>query len=265
MLNKVKKIIAVAGLSGTLLGTVGTHAHAATVTVQKGDTLWNLSRLHKTSVENIKKSNHLTTDIIHPGDVLAVGSGGHSTSKKVNTLKHHRVKKGDTLWGIARDHHVSVSQIKKWNKLNRDTIHPGLNLLILDGVNSKNKAVTEKQKKPAGQALKRSAHTVKAKSIKHKSSKKITVKATAYTASCAGCSGTTATGINLKAHPKEKVIAVDPSVIPLGTKVYVEGYGEATAADTGGAIKGNRIDVFTPSETDAIQFGVKKLNVTILS
>ncbi|PGY07734.1 3D domain-containing protein, partial [Bacillus sp. AFS031507] len=60
-------------------------------------------------------------------------------------------------------------------------------------------------------------------------------------------------------------IAVDPSVIPLGSKVYVEGYGEATAADTGGAIKGNRIDVFIPAEQDAINFGVKQLKVTILN
>jgi 3D (Asp-Asp-Asp) domain-containing protein len=97
------------------------------------------------------------------------------------------------------------------------------------------------------------------------SAKEITVKATAYTASCKGCSGITKTGVNIKANPNEKVIAVDPSVIPLGSKVYVEGFGEATAADTGGAIKGNRIDVFIPSEQDAMNFGVKQLKVKILN
>jgi len=40
---------------------------------------------------------------------------------------------------------------------------------------------------------------------------------------------------------RAKVIEVDPSFIPLGSKVYVEGYGEAIAGDTGGAIKGNKI------------------------
>ena len=60
-----------------------------------------------------------------------------------------------------------------------------------------------------------------------------------------------------KANPNTKVIAVDPTVIPLGSKVYVEGYGNAIAEDTGGAIKGNRIDRFIPSEQDAINFGVK--------
>ena len=65
-------------------------------------------------------------------------------------------------------------------------------------------------------------------------SKSFTMSSTAYTAGCSGCSGVTATGINLKDNPHMKVIAVDPSLIPLGTRVYVEGYGEAVAGDTGG-------------------------------
>ncbi|MDE8692446.1 3D domain-containing protein, partial [Faecalibacterium sp. DFI.5.82] len=79
-----------------------------------------------------------------------------------------------------------------------------------------------------------------------------------------GMSGVTATGINLKANKNAKVIAVDPNVIPLGTKVHVEGYGEATAADTGGAIKGNKIDVFVPSKSDAINWGVRTVKVKVL-
>ncbi|MBS4161871.1 hypothetical protein GWP49_32925, partial [Klebsiella pneumoniae] len=55
------------------------------------------------------------------------------------------------------------------------------------------------------------------------SGKEFYVTSTAYTASCSGCSGHTATGVNLKNNPGSKVIAVDPSFIPLGTKVHVEG------------------------------------------
>ncbi|BCB01910.1 G5 and 3D domain-containing protein [Bacillus sp. KH172YL63] len=91
------------------------------------------------------------------------------------------------------------------------------------------------------------------------------VSSTAYTASCNGCSGRTATGINLKANPNVKVIAVDPSVIPLGTKVYVEGYGYAVAADTGGAIRGNKIDVFFSSKSDAYRWGRKTIKIRILN
>jgi uncharacterized protein YabE (DUF348 family) len=59
-------------------------------------------------------------------------------------------------------------------------------------------------------------------------------------------------------------IAVDPRVIPLGTKVYVEGYGFAIAEDTGGAIKGNRIDVFFNTYGEVDNWGVKNVNVYIL-
>ncbi|WP_299094523.1 G5 and 3D domain-containing protein [uncultured Metabacillus sp.] len=95
--------------------------------------------------------------------------------------------------------------------------------------------------------------------------KEFYVRSTAYTAYCNGCSGTTATGLNLRANPNAKVIAVDPSVIPLGTKVYVEGYGYAVAADTGSAIKGNKIDVFISSKSAAYRWGSKRVKIKILN
>lgn len=95
--------------------------------------------------------------------------------------------------------------------------------------------------------------------------KEFYVTATAYTASCSGCSGVTATGIDLKKNPSSKVIAVDPSVIPLGSKVWVEGYGYAIAADTGGAIKGNKIDVFVSSKSQAASWGRKKVRIKVLN
>ncbi|AHN66703.2 L-alanyl-D-glutamate peptidase [Bacillus phage Bcp1] len=98
----------------------------------------------------------------------------------------------------------------------------------------------------------------------------ITVEATAYTPHPSENGGTyggqvlTATGFNLSANPNARVIAVDPRVIPLGTRVHVEGYGEATALDTGGAIKGNRIDVLVPTDSQANAWGRKQVKVTIL-
>lgn len=101
-------------------------------------------------------------------------------------------------------------------------------------------------------------------SSQQESGQTIQVEATAYTANCAGCSGVTATGIDLNANPNQKVIAVDPSVIPLGSRVHVEGYGEAIAGDTGGAINGNKVDLYMQSHDDAIAFGRKTISVTIL-
>ncbi|EKN71517.1 hypothetical protein BABA_01165 [Neobacillus bataviensis LMG 21833] len=263
MLKKMVSILAVAVLSVT----VSANVHAETITVQKGDTLWGLSRANNTSVEHIQKLNQLTTDLIHPGDVLTVAAE-----------KQYTVTQGDTLWGIAINHQVTVSQLKEWNQLHSDLIHPGLNLVIYEGVKTTTISLSDKpvqpaveasapapaatESAPAPQAPVESAPAVEAAAP---SSKKITVEATAYTASCEGCSGITATGMDLLENPNQKVISVDPSVIPLGSKVYVEGYGEAIAGDTGGAIKGNKIDVFIPSKQDAINFGRKQLNVTILN
>ncbi|ALC88472.1 hypothetical protein AM500_00660 [Bacillus sp. FJAT-18017] len=95
--------------------------------------------------------------------------------------------------------------------------------------------------------------------------KEFYVSSTAYTAGCNGCSGITATGINLRANPNVKVIAVDPRIIPLGTKVYVEGYGYAIAADKGSAIKGYKIDVFFPNLSDAYRWGNRKVKIKILN
>jgi 3D (Asp-Asp-Asp) domain-containing protein/peptidoglycan hydrolase CwlO-like protein len=94
--------------------------------------------------------------------------------------------------------------------------------------------------------------------------KELYVTATAYSHE-ESTSGITATGYNIKENPNMKLIAVDPSIIPLGSKVWVEGYGEAIAGDTGGAIKGHKIDVLMPSGSQARSWGRKTVKVVILN
>jgi 3D (Asp-Asp-Asp) domain-containing protein len=84
--------------------------------------------------------------------------------------------------------------------------------------------------------------------------------ATAYTAGCSGCSGITASG-RVAGHG---VVAVDPRIIPLGSRLYIPGYGHAVAGDTGGAIHGNRIDLGFNSLRDALLFGRRAITVYIL-
>ena len=86
----------------------------------------------------------------------------------------------------------------------------------------------------------------------------LNVEATAY-----ALNGITATGIDLSKNPI--CIAVDPSVIPLNSLVEVPGYGIAIAGDTGGAIVGNIIDVHFPSNDQAIAWGRKNIQITVLS
>ncbi|AYG00987.1 3D domain-containing protein [Lactococcus allomyrinae] len=90
------------------------------------------------------------------------------------------------------------------------------------------------------------------------SGRTINVQATAY-----ALNGITAMGIDLSKNPM--CIAVDPSVIPLGSMVEVPGYGVAIAGDTGGAIVGNIIDVHFPTNAQAIAWGRQNLQITVLS
>lgn len=98
----------------------------------------------------------------------------------------------------------------------------------------------------------------------------ITCEATAYDLSAeenGGYAGQTATGVPLD----KGVIAVDPRVIPLGSRVYIEAldgswsYGYAVAADTGGAIKGKRVDLCYRTRYECIQFGRRKCRVYVLN
>ena len=87
-----------------------------------------------------------------------------------------------------------------------------------------------------------------------KNGRRLTIVATAYT-----IRGSTATGI----PTGPGVVAVDPSVIPLGTRMTIPGYGEGVAADTGGAIKGLRIDVWVPTQAAAAQWNWQTVTITL--
>lgn len=93
------------------------------------------------------------------------------------------------------------------------------------------------------------------------SKKTFTMEATAYTGHGITASGT----VPVRNPGGLSTVAVDPNVIPLGSKVYVSGYGYAIAADTGSAIKGNKIDLYVNSESDAYAFGRRTVTVEIIS
>lgn len=83
---------------------------------------------------------------------------------------------------------------------------------------------------------------------------RMTVSSTGY-----ALPGTTATGIPVGWG----VVAVDPSVIPLGTRMYIPGYGEGVAADTGGAVRGREIDLWFPTRAQALAWGRRTVTITI--
>lgn len=98
-----------------------------------------------------------------------------------------------------------------------------------------------------------------------------TFTATAYTSDCYGCIGITKTGVDVSdtvTYKGRRVIAVDPSVIPLGSTVEIRLANgttfEATAQDTGSGINGYEVDILKSSEARAVEFGRQEIGVRII-
>lgn len=253
----MKKIVALLAIGSFFASAAVSQASAESYEVKEGDSLWKVAQKHDTTIQDLVDINNLDSTVIRPKQMLTI-----------NNI--HTVEKGDTLVKIAKKYDVSVKEIKDWNNLNSDTIVVGQEL-ELHSSKPKTEAKEEvKAKEAAAEENTEATKTKKANKSQSKAStetvegKKISVTATAYTAKCKGCSGVTATGVDLNKDPNAKVIAVDPNVIPLGSKVYVEGYGHAIAADTGGAIKGNKIDIHVPSKSEANSWGMRTVEVTVL-
>lgn len=293
----MKKMVATLATGMVIVGTAATSVSAAEYNVESGDTLWNIAEDNSTTVDNIIKTNKLDGTVIYPNQTLTIGK----EAKKQSNDTQYKVSKGDTLSKIASKKNTSVSNLKKWNNLSSDLIVEGQKLYLEAGHVESTKeapvakeepkqeakaepkqeakqepkeeakaetkeapAKEEKQEPKATEQAQQTAKPVKEEKPAATQGKKVTVESTAYTANCSGCSGVTATGVDLKKDPNAKVIAVDPSVIPLGSKVHVPGYGTATAADTGGAINGNRIDVHVSSDGEAMNWGRRSVTVTVL-
>ncbi|MBS4912540.1 MAG: peptidoglycan-binding protein [Veillonella sp.] len=115
---------------------------------------------------------------------------------------------------------------------------------------------------PTGEADQKTMNLLaKERGIPTEYKKAISMNASAYSADDPGNSAYTARGNLLK----RGYVSVDPDVIPLGTAVYVEGYGYAVADDIGGAIVGNRIDLAMDSHGEAINYGRQTVMVYILN
>lgn len=198
----------------------------------------------------------------------AVLAGGTSAFASENTYNSGSIV--DHLISVGEDYSFAHrAELAQANNISgyRGTADQNVQLLnILQGGSAAAvaaaPAATEAKPEPKQEAKAASAPVTE---VTDRQGTTLTVEATAYTAYCVGCSGITATGIDLRSNPDQKVIAVDPNVIPLGSQVHVEGYGTAIAGDTGGAIKGNRIDLFIPSQSEAISFGRQTLKITVLN
>ena len=141
-------------------------------------------------------------------------------------------------------------------------VEPGLDTKIHENLNIKVVDVAAQRAEEAAQRAEAERQAqVETSRGAQRYSDALTMEATAYIPADGNGDGITATGM----VAQHGVVAVDPSVIPLGTRLYIPGYGEAIAADTGGAINGDRIDLCMDSYGEAMQFGRRYVTVYVLN
>ena len=229
-------------------------------------------------VASSKNLSEMITRLTNLNVVLtAEADQAKSLIEKEASLKTMKVKLEETQESLVKNQNDYQGQV--------DSLQSSISSLK-EKISSNKQLLSEMQEKAAAEqkardeALAQSVAEVKAKAEtdKNKSSnpsplpdppkptppttpsggRTLNVEATAY-----ALNGITATGIDLSKNPI--CIAVDPSVIPLNSLVEVPGYGIAIAGDTGGAIIGNIIDVHFPTNDQAIAWGRKNIQITVLS
>ena len=137
-----------------------TVTSAETYTVKSGDSLWGIATKHGCNVNDLKSWNHLSSNLIHVGQKLVIGQKkstvqqqqGKKEPQQTTSNETYTVKSGDSLWKIATNHNMSVSQLKNLNKLSNDMIFVGQKLVVSE----------KKQSAPSqNQVTKPSTYTVK--------------------------------------------------------------------------------------------------------
>lgn len=197
-------------------------------------------------------------------------------------VQEYTIKWGDTLSVISEATGASLDTLVQVNEIqDANLIYPGTVLrfsadqkeVTVDNGTSQHsyrvqdnneveEVETTQATTQAAQATQATETTQAAAASSNQGGYYLTVEATAYSYNEAGLSNYTADGTNLVSEPN--VIAVDPSVIPLGSYVEIPGYGIFRAADTGGAIYGNRIDVHLVNLNDVYNFGRRTITIRVL-
>jgi len=197
----------------------------------------------------------VTSEIIEETESIAFGV---QEKKDSSILKGKSVVKQEGTKGekkitkeITYEDGLEVNRVE----LSEEIVKEPVDKIVAVGT----KVVVQTVKKPSTSSIIASRGGSVPSSLSY--SKAFTVEATAY-----ALDGITATGtVPKRVEGGWSTIAVDPRVIPYGTKVYVENYGYAIAEDTGGAIKGNRVDLYMNSNSAAYSWGRRNVTIYILN
>ena len=201
-------------------------------TIKWGDTLSVISEATGASLDTLVQVNEIQdANLIYPGTVLRFSADQKEVTVDNGTEQHsYRVQNNNEVKEVETTEATTQA--------------------------------AETETTQAAQATEATQTTQAAAASSNQGGYYLTVEATAYSYNEAGLSNYTADGTNLVNEPN--VIAVDPSVIPLGSYVEIPGYGIFRAADTGGAIYGNRIDVHLVNLNDVYNFGRRTITIRVL-
>ena len=201
-------------------------------TIKWGDTLSVISEATGASLDTLVQVNEIQdANLIYPGTVLRFSADQKEVTVDNGTEQHsYRVQNNNEVKEVETTEATTQA--------------------------------AETETTQAAQATEATQTTQAAAASSNQGGYYLTVEATAYSYNEAGLSSYTADGTNLVSEPN--VIAVDPSVIPLGSYVEIPGYGIFRAADTGGAIYGNRIDVHLVNLNDVYNFGRRTITIRVL-
>ncbi|MCY9659862.1 LysM peptidoglycan-binding domain-containing protein [Paenibacillus chondroitinus] len=240
---------------GLSITSLGTPAFASTYQAKPQDTLWKIASANKIPLPSILKANPNINPLnLQPGELVNLPD------------LRYTVKDGDTFWIIAKKLQLPLDQLMAANpKVDPNNLYPGIVLTLPAASIGKTVSVSSTSASPNSILVARQAIAFK---------KKISVKATAYSSDPSenGWGPVDYYGNLLKLG----TIAVDPSIIPMGSKVLITGYNDidkdlpsdgliAYATDQGSTIKGNRIDIFLPGSVQKVSnFGIQDVNVYIL-
>ena len=249
-----------------------------TYTVVRGDTLSKIAAVYGVSLQELIRINEIKNpNIIYPGQVLKLKIGGEAMVSKTPAATY-TLRQGETVWTVAKRYNVDTNAVLRANGITdpKNAGRSSLNHSYRFGQQNRPVVVAARsssETRKAGFGTRRAysglyqgtdcnCHCLlqwpAAKRCPHDSRGR---------SACTGAynDGFTATGLpaiagdGTEANPH--IVAVDPRVIPLGSRLYIDGYGFAVAADTGGAIKGNRIDLLLETHQTALKFGRRQLQI----
>ena len=124
------QLLTIPGSNGSYTSSSSSNGKPGKYKVRRGDTLGGIAQKHGVRVASLKSANNIKGSSIRAGQTLVIPNGNYSGKSSSGGPTSYKVKSGDTLWGIANKHNVTVANIKKWNNLKSNSLSPGKKLTI---------------------------------------------------------------------------------------------------------------------------------------